>query len=51
MSYVLSKSKSILEEDTEQSSVLAQKMYENGTIKALPFGLDEIDTILETPKN
>ena len=51
MSYVLSKSKPILEEDTEQSNVLAQKMCENGTIEALPFGLDETDTILETPKN
>ena len=51
MSYALSKSEPILEDDTEQSNVLAQKMCKNGTIKALPFGLDEIDTILETPKN
>ncbi len=51
MSYVLSKGEPILEDNTEQSNLLAQKMCENGTIEALPFGLDEIDTILETPKN
>ena len=51
MSYELPTSEPILGENTEQSNVLAQKMCENGTIEALPFGLDETDTILETPKN
>ena len=51
MSYGVSKSEPILEDDTEQSNILAQKMCENGTIEALPFGLDETDTILETTKN
>ena len=51
MSYVLPKSQPILGEHTEQSNVLAQKMCENGTIEALPFGLDETDTILKRPKN